>query len=104
STQMYLLNEKSDIYNIGVLFWEISSGQPPFYVEDEHYDVGLVVEISQGLREIVVPDTPEEYVKIYTKCWDGEPDNRPTIYQVVDWLNAIITKSDVIVENHQMSN
>ncbi|RGB27424.1 kinase-like domain-containing protein [Rhizophagus diaphanus] len=104
SIQMYLLNEKSDIYSIGVLFWEISSGQPPFYIEDEHYDVGLAVEISQGFREIVVPDTPEEYVKIYTKCWDGEPDNRPTIYQVVDWLNAIITKSDVIVENHQMSN
>ncbi|PKK65440.1 HCP-like protein [Rhizophagus irregularis] len=104
STQMFSLNEKSDIYSIGVLFWEISSGQPPFYVEDEEYDVGLAVEISQGLRETVVPDTPEEYVKIYTKCWDGEPDNRPTIYQVVDWLNAIITKSDVIVDNHQMSN
>ncbi|CAB4490234.1 unnamed protein product [Rhizophagus irregularis] len=64
-----------------VLFWEISSGQPPFYVEDEEYDVGLAVEISQGLRETVVPDTPEEYIKIYTECWDGEPDNRPTIYQ-----------------------
>ncbi|POG75328.1 hypothetical protein GLOIN_2v990485 [Rhizophagus irregularis DAOM 181602=DAOM 197198] len=101
---MYSISEKSDIYSIGVLLWEISSGQPPFYVEDEEYDVGLAVEISQGLRETVVPDTPEEYVKIYTKCWDGEPDNRPTIYQVVDWLNAIITKSDVIVENHQMSN
>ncbi|CAB4395985.1 unnamed protein product [Rhizophagus irregularis] len=37
-----------------------------------------------GLRETIVSDTPEEYVKIYTKCWDGEPDNRPTIYQVVD--------------------
>ncbi|UZO02670.1 uncharacterized protein OCT59_021149 [Rhizophagus irregularis] len=104
STQMFSLNEKSDIYSIGVLFWEISSGQPPFYVEDEEYDVGLAVEISQGLRETVVPDTPEEYIKIYTECWDGEPDNRPTIYQVVDWLNAIITKSDVIVDNHQMSN
>ncbi|CAB5364489.1 unnamed protein product [Rhizophagus irregularis] len=84
------------IFYIGVLLWEISSGQPPFYVEDEEYDVGLAVEISQGLRETVVPDTPEEYVKIYTKCWDGEPDNRPTIYQVVDWLNAIITKSDLM--------
>ncbi|PKY62436.1 kinase-like protein, partial [Rhizophagus irregularis] len=98
STQMYSLSEKSDIYSIGVLLWEISSGQPPFYVEDEEYDVGLAVEISQGLRETVVPDTPEEYVKIYTKCWDGEPDNRPTIYQVVDWLNAIITKSDLVIE------
>ncbi|CAB4438092.1 unnamed protein product [Rhizophagus irregularis] len=47
----------------------------------EQYEIGLALEISQGLRETVVPNTPEEYVKIYTKCWDGEPDNRPTIYQ-----------------------
>ncbi|GBC22406.2 kinase-like domain-containing protein [Rhizophagus irregularis DAOM 181602=DAOM 197198] len=71
SMQMYSLNEKSDIYSIGVLLWEISSGQPPFYVEGEHYDIGLALEILQGLRETIVPDTPEEYVKIYTKCWDA---------------------------------
>ncbi|CAB4439667.1 unnamed protein product [Rhizophagus irregularis] len=71
---------------------------PPFYVEDEEYDVGLAVEFHKVLEETIVPDTPDEYIKIYT-------DNRPTIYQVVDWLNAIIiTKSDVIVDNHQMSN
>ncbi|PKC56364.1 kinase-like protein, partial [Rhizophagus irregularis] len=35
SIQMYTLNEKSDNYSIGVLLWEISSGRPPFYVEDE---------------------------------------------------------------------
>jgi hypothetical protein len=66
STQMFSLNEKSDIYSIGVLFWEISSGQRPFYVENEGYDIGLAIDISRGLRETVVPDTPEEYVKIYT--------------------------------------
>uniref|UniRef100_U9SL96 Protein kinase domain-containing protein n=1 Tax=Rhizophagus irregularis (strain DAOM 181602 / DAOM 197198 / MUCL 43194) TaxID=747089 RepID=U9SL96_RHIID len=104
STQAYSLNEKSDIYSVGVLLWEISSGQPPFYVEGEHYDIGLAVDILQGLRETVVPDTPEEYIKIYTKCWDGEPDNRPTIYQVVDWLNAKIAKIDIIIENRQISN
>jgi len=60
---MYSLNEKSDVYSVGVLLWEISSGQPPF---GEQYDVGLVYDISQGLRETVVPDTPENYVNIYT--------------------------------------
>ncbi|CAB5200367.1 unnamed protein product [Rhizophagus irregularis] len=58
-------------------------GKPPFYVEDEQYDIGLALEISQGLRETIVPDTPDEYVKIYTRCWGGEPDNRPTIYQLM---------------------
>ena len=66
SIQIYSLNKKSDIYSIGILLWEISSGQPPFYVEGERYDISLALEISQGLREAVVPDTPEDYVKIYT--------------------------------------
>ncbi|GBC22532.2 kinase-like domain-containing protein [Rhizophagus irregularis DAOM 181602=DAOM 197198] len=67
-------------------------------------DFGLILEISQGLRETVVPDTPDEYIKIYTKCWDGEPNNRPTIFQVVDWLKVIVTKTDIIIENPQLSN
>ncbi|RGB34719.1 hypothetical protein C1646_140184 [Rhizophagus diaphanus] len=103
TSQIYSLNEKSDVYSVGVLLWEISNGQPPFYVEGEGYDVGLALEILQGLRETVVPDTPENYVKIYTKCWDGEPDNRPNIYQVVDCLKELITKTDVIAENFQLS-
>ncbi|CAB4395990.1 unnamed protein product [Rhizophagus irregularis] len=93
-TRIQSFNKKSNVYSIGVLFWEISSGQSPFNAKVEQYDVGLILEISQGLRETVIPNTPEEYAKIYTKCWDGEPDDRPTIYQVVDWLKAMITKTD----------
>ncbi|POG75296.1 uncharacterized protein OCT59_024287 [Rhizophagus irregularis] len=103
TSQIYSLNEKSDVYSVGVLLWEISNGLPPFYVEGEGYDVGLALEILQGLRETIVPDTPENYVKIYTKCWDGEPDNRPNIYQVVDCLKEMITKTDAITENFQLS-
>ena len=63
-TQVYLLNEKSDVYSIGVLLWEISSGKLPFC--NEPYDFGLVTEILQGYRETPIPNTPEDYVKIYT--------------------------------------
>ncbi|CAB4403916.1 unnamed protein product [Rhizophagus irregularis] len=79
-------NILSDIYSIGVLLWEISSGQPPFYDDDEQYDLRLALDILQGFRETPVTGTPEDYKKLYTECWDSEPDNRPTIYQVVDWL------------------
>ena len=57
-------NEKSDIYSLGVLLWEISSGQPPFC--DKPYDTDLAMNILQGCREKPVPNTPEDYIKIYT--------------------------------------
>jgi serine/threonine protein kinase len=64
-TQVYLLSDKSDIYSVGVLLWEISSGRPPFC--NEPYDIGLAMEILlHGLREKPIPNTPEYYVKIYT--------------------------------------
>ena len=62
----HTLNEKSDVYSLGVLLWEISSGQPPFYVRGERYDNDLAIEISQGLREATISGTPEDYVKVYT--------------------------------------
>jgi len=47
-----------------VLLWEISSGHPPF--KNEPYDIYLILEISQGRREITVLGTPEDYVQVYT--------------------------------------
>ena len=62
--QVYMLDEKSDVYSVGILLWEISSGRPPF--GNEPYDFSLVMEILQGRREILVTNTPKDYEKIYT--------------------------------------
>jgi hypothetical protein len=66
SKQQYSLNEKSDVYSVGVLLWEISSGKQPFYLKEESYDGSLAVQISQGHRESIIPDTPADYAKLYT--------------------------------------
>ncbi|CAI2180155.1 415_t:CDS:2 [Funneliformis geosporum] len=102
-SQQYTLNKKSDVYSVGVLLWEISSGRPPFHVENEPYDVSLAIEISQGLREEFIPGTPDDYVNIYTECWDNEPDKRPDMNQVADKLNAMITKRNMITEKDQIN-
>ncbi|RGB42639.1 kinase-like domain-containing protein [Rhizophagus diaphanus] len=94
SNRSYSLNKKSDVYSVGVLLWEISSGKPPFYVEGESYDGCLAVQIMQGQRETTVPDTPIEYVKLYTECWDDNPDNRPSIQEVVERLDGIINQKN----------
>ncbi|CAB4407730.1 unnamed protein product [Rhizophagus irregularis] len=66
-------------------------GQPPFYTDDELYDIDLAVEISQGLREKVVPDTPSDYSNLYTECWNSEPVFRPTMKKVVERLKLMIS-------------
>jgi serine/threonine protein kinase len=59
----YSLNKKSDVYSIGVLLWEISSGKPPF--EGKQYDRELGKRIAQGLRETIVLNTPPNYSSLY---------------------------------------
>ncbi|GES83716.1 kinase-like domain-containing protein [Rhizophagus clarus] len=83
----YSLNKKSDVYSIGVLLWEISSGRPPFKGSADYY---LIVNIPKGRREVPISDTPEEYVQTYTDCWKNEPDDRPDILEVVTRLETII--------------
>ncbi len=61
--QHYILNSKSDVYSVGVLLWQISSGCRPFYKEE--YDVNLVIDIKKGRREKIVKDTPIEYSNLY---------------------------------------
>ena len=40
SNQSHSLNAKSDVYSVGVLLREISSGIPPFYSEEGLYNIG----------------------------------------------------------------
>ncbi|RIA89915.1 hypothetical protein C1645_824095 [Glomus cerebriforme] len=101
--QRYSLNKASDVYSIGVLLWEISSGQLPF--REELYDICLVNQITEGYRETMVPDTPTDYFNLYTECWNDEPNNRPLINQVIIRLQAIIANKDINCNiNVQLSN
>jgi serine/threonine protein kinase len=59
--QNYKLNKKSDVYSIGVLMWQISSGRRPFYAEGVEYDIDLVLNILKGKRENFIDGTPIEY-------------------------------------------
>lgn len=58
------LNEKSDIYSLGVIFWELSSGKKPF--ADDEYDSPLAMKIEKGLRKGIIERTPEKYSNLYT--------------------------------------
>ena len=56
------LTKKSDIYSLAVLFWQLTSCKPPF---DSETEIGLNIRIINGEREIPIPNTNDEYVKLY---------------------------------------
>ncbi len=67
----------SDIYSIGILMWEISSGQPPF-INYEH-DYHLAMNIVNGIRPKIVSGTPLKYKSLMEQCWDADLSKRPDI-------------------------
>ncbi|CAB4409549.1 unnamed protein product [Rhizophagus irregularis] len=83
----------SDIYSIGMLMWEISSGQPPFI---KKHDYDLAIKIINGMRPKIIPGTPLEYKELMEQCWDANPMKRPDIgtllYKFRDLLRFIYSK------------
>ena len=59
----YKLQKESDVYSIGVLLWQISSGREPFKRRD--YSLTLAMSIRDGLREKALEGTPVEYSGLY---------------------------------------
>ena len=60
----YKPNKKSDVYSVGVLLWELTSGKPPFSDLNASRNT-LMFSISEGTREKPIPNTPDEYVNLY---------------------------------------
>ena len=64
TNEKYKLNKKSDVYSIGVLLWQISSGKRPF--DNINYDISLSLAIISGKREKIIDGTPIKYSNLYT--------------------------------------
>ncbi|KAF9201320.1 hypothetical protein BGZ49_008413 [Haplosporangium sp. Z 27] len=87
-------DRSSDVYSLGVIMWELTSGIPPFYREGENFLLPL--EIIKGKRENIVPGTPVEYSDLYQQCWDGEPMRRPPIREILKTLNLMLRRHNSI--------
>ncbi len=72
----------ADIYSFGIIMWEMTSGIPVF--NNIPHDFNLFLNICQGLRPDIIKGTMPEYAELMKKCWNSDPNKRPTAEELVE--------------------
>ncbi|GES92489.1 kinase-like domain-containing protein [Rhizophagus clarus] len=80
----------SDIYSLGIIMWEFTSGSPAF--NDRPHDFNLSLDICKGLRPKIIEATEFDYVELMKRCWDADPDKRPTADELAEIFDVLSTK------------
>src|SRR6266498_3979989 len=70
-----------------MIMWEFMTGRRPFW--NRIHDTELIIEICDGLRPPIVTNAPDGYIKLMQKCWDSDPNKRPTATNIKGILDGI---------------
>ena len=80
---------RSDIYSVGIILWEMCSGEDPFAHLRIKTENKLETLIQNGERPLTTDDGalwPAPWVEILQRCWQDDPNLRPTCQQLVAQL------------------
>ncbi|KPK73162.1 hypothetical protein AMJ87_02535 [candidate division WOR_3 bacterium SM23_60] len=92
-------NEKSDIWSIGTILYEMLTGSPPFLADDL---TTLKSKIDSGqflVPTILRPHIPESIEDAVVKCLNAQPEVRPSARA----LHSILTAERAAVKAEQFS-
>ena len=86
----------ADIYSFGIIMWEMTSGVPAFH--NIPHDFNLALDICKGVRPKIIEGTMPKYVELMKRCWDNNPEKRPTASELSnifgEWDNKYPIEKD----------
>jgi serine/threonine protein kinase len=78
-------SNKADVFSFGVLLYEIVTGKQPLQ-NSGGSAFRLFAKVTAGSRE-TIPDTVEHLTAgLISRCWDANPDDRPTFLEIFNEL------------------
>ncbi|KAM6918748.1 receptor-interacting serine/threonine-protein kinase 1 [Xenentodon cancila] len=92
--------EKSDVYSFAIVVWVILTGQEPYANARSEDQMSQCVRNGDRPEESLIPeDTPVEIVQLMKRCWDHNPEQRPTFKEAYScFLPFYLEKLDPCVE------
>ncbi|KAK6942122.1 PPM-type phosphatase-like domain [Dillenia turbinata] len=106
--------EKSDVYSFGVSINELLTGVVPYTDLRAEAQAHTVLEmnyteqqltaavVSEGLRPVLAGcemGAPDSLLSLIQRCWDPDPQNRPSFDNIVVELDQIMAQNKVITED-----
>ena len=84
------LTKSSDCYALGMVIYETVGGNIPFH---EHTDIAASAQVILGRRPTRGEMFPDHLWNMMELCWTSQPDNRPSITDVLECLKAAPSSS-----------
>jgi hypothetical protein len=83
--------EASDVYAMGIVFWELATGSEPYEDADE---ATISAYVKGGDRMEMPADIPNSFAELITKVWAQDPKQRPTCQQLLHLLKEHCSEPD----------
>src|SRR5256886_14539555 len=85
--------QAADIYSFGMIMYFVATTRKPF--ANHAHNNFLVLNICNGVRpEISEQEAPKCYIDLMKRCWDSNPDNRPSTVEVEELVNLFDENED----------
>ena len=83
-------SQSADIYSFGMIMYFAATGRQPF--SNRAHDHLLAIDVCHENRpEINEPEAPKCYIDLMERCWDSDPDNRPSAVEVNKLIHSFYT-------------